>query len=80
MKDTGEWVTCWDVVKRVDCSLAMARRRLTTYNTADKVFMPKQDTMERESNTSIRDNSYKMRQIKSRGMFDDMFALAMRGI
>ena len=80
MEDTKEWVTCWDVVKRVKCSLATARVRLSTHTTADKVFMPKLDTMDRGIGTSVRDNSYKMRQIKSRGMFDDMFALAMRGI
>lgn len=78
MVDTGEWVNVWDVVDRVGCSICAARIRLNTHDTADKVFAPKSEqVLERENKTA---DSYKMRQIKKRGMFDDMLALAMRGI
>ena len=80
MKDTGEWVTCWDVVKRVNCSLAMARKRLNRYDTAEEVFAPKQDINQDCQSNQVKKDSYTMRRIKSRGMFDDMLALAMRVI
>lgn len=80
MKDTGEWVTCWDVVKRVNCSLAMARKRLNRYDTAEEVFAPKQDLNQDCESNQVKKDSYTMRRIKSRGMFDDMLALAMRVI
>lgn len=79
MADTGEWVNVWDVVDRVGCSICAARIRLNTHDTADKVFAPKCDqVLERERN--LKEDSYKMRQIKKRGMFDNMMALAMRAI
>ena len=80
MRDTGEWVTWYDVVKRVGCSSSIARKRLNNFDTAEEVFAPKQDIMVRDNDNNKKHESYALRQIKKRGMFDNMLALAMRVI
>lgn len=72
--DDGCITTAKEVAEKVGISLNNARTRLSVHSDPVKVWRDKQDKTKGDP------DSYKMRRIKSRGMFDPMLALAMKSI
>lgn len=73
--DDGTVVTAQDLVDKIGINMSTARTRLSIHSDPEKVFMPKQD-----NKVVNNGESYKMRQIMSRGMYDPMTCLALKGI
>ena len=72
--DCGSMVTALEVSARVGISINNSRTRLSMHTDPLKVFKPKQ------IRNKFNGESYKMRRIKSRGMFDEMLVLALKVI
>lgn len=72
--DDGSMVTALEVSARAGIGLKTARTRLSIHTDPVKVFEPKQ------IRNKFNGESYKMRRIKSRGMFDEMLVLALKVI
>lgn len=72
--DDGTTTTAQEVADKVGINISNARTRLSIHSDPVKIWRTKQDK------TKTDPNSYKMRRIKSRGMFDPMLALAMKSI
>ena len=73
--DDGTITDAVEVSKRVGITIKNARTRLSIHTDPSKVFRPKQ-IHRREDNP----DSYKMRKIMKRGMFDPMFVKAFKTI
>ena len=73
--DDGTTTTALEVSKKVGITIKNARTRLSVHSDPAKVFRPKQEHLREDS-----PESYKMRKIMKRGMFDDKLVLAMKFI
>ena len=74
--DNGVVTTPREVAQTVGITIKNARVRLSTYTDPAKIYAPRRDGYD-NTDTS---ESYKMRCIKSRGMYDEMFVLALKSI
>jgi len=72
--DDGTITNAHEVAAKVGITISNARSRLSTHSAPDKVWKEKYDKNKGDA------DSFKMRRIKSRGMFDEMLVLAMKKI
>lgn len=72
--DDGTTTTAQEVADKVGVTINNARTRLSVHSDPAKVWMPKQYKAPNDA------DSYKMKRIKSRGMWDAMLVLAMKKI
>jgi hypothetical protein len=72
--DDGTVTDAKEVAKRVGITTKNARSRLSIHTDPIKVFKPKLNRNKENM------DSYKMRKIMKRGMFDEMLVLAMESI
>jgi len=72
--DDGTVTDAKEVAKRVGITTKNARSRLSIHTDPIKVFKPKLNYNKENM------DSYKMRKIMKRGMFDEMLVLAMKSI
>ena len=72
--DDGTVTDAKEVAKRVGITTKNARSRLSIHTDTIKVFKPKLNRNKENM------DSYKMRKIMKRGMFDEMLVLAMKSI
>jgi hypothetical protein len=72
--DNGDEITADQLALKLGISLNNARNRLTRSTDPAQVYAPK------KGNNKECNESYKMRRIHSRGMFDEMLVLAMKSI
>tara|TARA_R110000868_G_scaffold315453_1_gene576329 strand:- start:287 stop:535 length:249 start_codon:yes stop_codon:yes gene_type:complete len=72
--DDGSITTAHEVAEKVGITISNARSRLSTHSDPIKIWGKKQNKNKGDA------DSFKMRRIKSRGMFDDMLVLAMKKI
>jgi hypothetical protein len=72
--DDGTVTDAKEVAKRVGITTKNARSRLSIHTDPIKVFKPKLNRNKENM------DSYKMRKIMKRGMFDEMLVLAMKSI
>jgi hypothetical protein len=75
----GTVTTALEVVERVGCHISLARMRLSKHQEVEKVFAPMTYKKSLE-NSNLISESYKMKKIKSRGVYDPMFVLALKYI
>ena len=77
--DDGKIVTAKQVAKKMGCHISLARVRLSQSSDPTKVFgavLSEKELKKRKKRLS----NYATERIHSRGMFDDLFVLAMKGI
>jgi CobQ-like glutamine amidotransferase family enzyme len=77
--DSGKIVTAKQVAKKLNCHISLARKRLTKSTDDTKVFGVVLGEAEKKKRQEAMTN-YAKRRIHSRGMFDEMFVMAMKGI
>jgi hypothetical protein len=72
--DDGTVITAPELAEKVGITIKNARTRLSINTDPEKVFKPK------KIKNGDNPESYKMRMILSRGMFDEMYVLAFKTI
>jgi hypothetical protein len=77
--DSGQIVTAKQVAKKLNCHISLARIRLNKSTDPAKVFGAMLSETEKEKRKQAMTN-YAQRRIHSRGMFDEFFVMAMKGI
>ena len=77
--DDGMIVTAKQVSKKLGCHISLARVRLSQSTDPAKVFGAMLSETEKEKRKQAMTN-YAQRRIHSRGMFDEFFVMAMKGI
>ena len=77
--DSGKIVTAKQVAAKLGCHISLARKRLTKSTDDTEVFGALISAKEKENRRKLASN-YAQRKIHSRGMFDEMFVKAMKGI
>ena len=77
--DNGQMVTSKEVAREVGCHISLARTRLSITSDPKKVFAPKAEIKKAEDIATV-SQSYAMRKIMSRGMYDPMLVLVMKTI
>jgi hypothetical protein len=73
--DDGSTTTAIEVSKRIGITLKNARTRLSVHSDPLKVFRAKQEHLREDS-----PESYKMRKIMKRGIYDEYFVLCFKTI
>jgi hypothetical protein len=74
--DNGVVTTPREVSQTVGITIKNARVRLSTYTDPAKIYAPRRV----DYSDTTTPESYKMRCIKSRGMYDEMLVLALKSI
>ena len=72
--DDGTITNAHEVAAKVGITISNARSRLSTHSDVSKIWREKQEKTKGDA------DSYKLRKIKERGMFDKFFVLAMKKI
>jgi hypothetical protein len=73
--DDGSTTTAIEVAERIGITLKNARTRLSVHSDPLKVFRAKQEHLREDS-----PESYKMRKIMKRGIYDEYFVLCFKTI
>ena len=77
--DNGQMVTSKEVAREVGCHISLARTRLSITSDPKKVFAPKAEIKKAEDIATV-SQSYAMRKIMSRGIYDKYFVLCFKTI